>query len=688
MSTKSRNRGMTRRQFFRITAITGTGVIVTACAPAAPAPAPEAQVATEAPAAEAPAATEAPAAEAPAAEAPAAAASKYKEAPMLAELVQAGSLPPVDQRLPANPHVMPTLESIGKYGGTVRRGFRGVSDRWGPTKMQDRTFTWFDKSLTLQPRLIESWEVSEDGKETTFRLRPGTKWSDGAPFTTADVKWWYDNFLTNKELLPAPDGWAMAGTPRQVMELEIIDDNTFKAKFVVPNPLFPYRVTRNLPAMPGHYLKQYHMDLTDDKAKLEAEVKEKGFESWATYFEQNRRHWFYNPELPTVGPWLSKNDVSNELFEMARNPYFFAVDSEGNQLPYIDKVNHRLFETPDVFDLRIVNGEIDFQARHVQTGNFTLYKESEEKGGYKVLNGVAAGHVGLNPNHSSKNPLLAEFFQNRDVRIAMNLAMNREEINELVWSGLLTPRQYSPLSLSPQYNEKAANAYIQHDPAEANRLLDAAGYDKKGPDGFRLWKDGSGPVSFIIEGIFATGSNEDDTAQLVTKYLGEVGIQATYKPVERSLYEERYNANDVDCGFWGGDRTVLPLVPEAPIFRGTMIDRPWASGWGIYFNIGKDDPNAVAPPEGYFINKIWELWDQIAVEPSPDKQNALFAQIMDIWAEEVPMVTLLGEAPSLAIVKNGFRNFVAGFPNDDTTGDENVYNTETYFWEDPESHSG
>jgi peptide/nickel transport system substrate-binding protein len=284
--------------------------------------------------------------------------------------------------------------------------------------------------------------------------------------------------------------------------------------------------------------------------------------------------------------------------------------------------------------------------------------------------------------------LLAEFFQNRDVRIAMNLAMNREEINELVWSGLLTPRQYSPLSVSPQYNEKAANAYIQYDPAEANRLLDAAGYDKKDAEGFRLWKDSSGPVSFVIEGIFATGSNEDDTAQLVTKYLADVGIMATYKPEERSLYEERYNANDVDCGFWGGDRTVLPLVPEAPIFRGTMVDRPWASGWGIYFNIGQDDPNAVKPPEGYFINKIWELWDQIAVEPSPDKQNELFAQIMDIWAEEVPMVTLLGEMPSLAIVKNGFRNFVTGFPNDDTTGDENVYNTETYFWEDPASHTG
>lgn len=685
--SRNRNRAISRRQFFQITAVAGAGVVVTACAPAAtPAAAPPVQpAATEVPAAAAP--TTAPAEQPAATEAPAVAPSKFNEAPMLAELVKAGKLPPVEERLPATPGVMPTLEMAGKYGGTVRRGFRGVSDRWGPTKMQDRGLVWFDKSLILQPRIAESWEVNSDATEWTFHLRPGAKWSDGTPMTSGDIQWWYENVLKNKDLTPAvPADWS-AGNPRVLMEMEFPDDYTFKAKFVAPNPFFAYRFTRNPGAVPGYYMKQFHADLTDDKAKLEADMKTAGFDNWTVYYLEDRDRWWSNPERPSLGPWLSKNTISNELFLMERNPYFFAVDGDGNQLPYVDKINHRLFETPDVFDLWIVNGEIDFQGRHVQTGNFTLYKENEAKGDYKVLVGIAASHIGLNPNHSSKNPLLAEFFQDRNVRIALNLAMNREEMNELVWSGLLKPRQYSPLTVSPQYYEKAETAYTQYDPVQANKLLDEAGYDKKDADGFRLWKDGSGPVSFIIEGIDPTGSNGDDTAQLAAKYLAAVGVKAAYKPVERSLYEEHYNANDIDCGFWGGDRTVLPLVPQAPIFRGTMIDRPWAAGWGIFVNLGEDAPNASKPPEGYFIWKIWDLWDQIAVEPSPDKQNELFRQILDIWAEEVPMVTLLGEMPALAIVKSGFRNFVAGFPNDDTTGDENVYNTETYFWEEPDKHT-
>ena len=150
------------------------------------------------------------------------------------------------------------------------------------------------------------------------------------------------------------------------------------------------------------------MDLTDDQDKLQGQVEEAGFNSWEEYYT-DRRWWYLNPDLPSIGPWISKNELSNELFLMERNPYFFGVDSDGNQLPYVDKVTHRLFETNDVFDLRIINGEIDFQARHVNIGNFTLYKESEESGDYKVFLGSASGHSAIQLNQSTKNERLNEF---------------------------------------------------------------------------------------------------------------------------------------------------------------------------------------------------------------------------------------------------------------------------------------
>ncbi len=675
-------RKVSRREFIRLSAVGSAGVVLAACTTSTPTEvaAPTATTAAPMEATQPVINLQATATTGPTPTAVA----KFKEAPMLADMVSAGKLPPVEERLPSNPGVLPSVELIGDYGGGVRRAFKGVSDRWGPTKMQDHGFVWFDKSLAVQPRLAELWEVNADATEWVFYLRKGTKWSDGTDFTTGDIKWWYDNELQNTTLNPSvPTNWRSAkGT---MMGLEVLDDYTAKFTFDVPTPLFIYANLRGIPVSPGFYMAKYHVDLTPDKDALLAEVKDKGFDSWDQYYV-DRNYWYMNPERPSVGAWVSANALSNELFQMTRNPYFFGTDAEGKQLPYIDNVQHRLYQTPDVFNLWIVNGEIDFQARGVSFGDYTLLKESESQGDYKVMLGINASHLAMQPNHSTKNEKLREFFQNQNVRIAMNLAMNRQEMNDLIWNGMLSPRQYSPLKLSPQYSEKAANAYIDYDPDKANELLDGEGY-MKGPDGIRTWKDGSGQVTFIVEGTAESGTPDEDTVQLLVKYLNEVGIKATYKSVERSLYTEHYEANDIDAAFWGGDRTVLPIVPQAIIFRGTQPDRPWAAGYAIYSNLGADAPNAEKPPDGYFIWDIWNIWDnEIAVEPDPEKQNAAFQKILDIWAEQVPMVGLLGEMPAPVIVKNGFHNFIEGAPIDDTTGDENVYGTETYYWDNPNSH--
>ena len=101
---------------------------------------------------------------------------------------------------------------------------------------------------------------------------------------------------------------------------------------------------------------------------------------------------------------------------------------------------------------------------------------------------------------------------------------------------------------------------------------------------------------------------------------------------------------------------------------------------------GPNDPNGEEPAADHWISTIWSLWDQISAEPDAATRDQLFTQILDIWAEELPMIGYLGEAPAPVIVKNSFRNYIAGLPIDDTTGDEHLLHTETYFWEDPENH--
>ncbi|MBN1810569.1 MAG: twin-arginine translocation signal domain-containing protein, partial [Anaerolineae bacterium] len=166
----------------------------------------------------------------------------YNEAPMLAALVQRGLLPPVDQRLPTNPCVIPALHQTGKYDSVMNRAFKGVSDRWGPTKMIDHAFVWYDKDLNLVPRLCESWESNTDASEWTFHLRQGTRWSDGVEFTSDDIVWWYQYVLTDKDIFSTPPSqWTAGG---EVMTVQAPDKYTVKMSFIQPNVLFIYQVTR------------------------------------------------------------------------------------------------------------------------------------------------------------------------------------------------------------------------------------------------------------------------------------------------------------------------------------------------------------------------------------------------------------------------------------------------------------
>jgi peptide/nickel transport system substrate-binding protein len=614
---------------------------------------------------------------------------------MLADLVASGELPPVDERLPLNPRVTPVNDGIGNYGGTMRRAFKGVSDRWGPTKAIDHFFAWFDIDLNLQPHFCESWETNDDASEWTFYFREGTKFSDGVEFTADDVVWWYENEASNKDLFPSPyPKWtATVGTEKLFMDLEKVNDYAVKMIFPVPKTLFIYDLTRG-PGMesfgvgcltPSHYMKQFHIDFTDDKDALQAAATAAGFETWAEYY-LDRGYWMLNPERPVVGPWRAMNPLSEELFIMERNPYYWAVDPEGNQLPYIDTIQHRLYEQGEVLNLWVTNGEIDFQARQMAMANFTLYKESEESGDYHVFVQKTASHVALQCNLTTKNAPLREFFNERNVRIALSLAVDRDEMNELAFDGFYTPRQYSPMEESPQYYPKLSNAYLDYDPDEANRLLDEAGYAAKDSEGFRLWKDGSGTLSFEIVGTDEAGQPSEDAAQILVKYFADVGVKAAYKYNERSLYQERWAANDIEAAWWGGDRTLLPLAPLAVIFRGVQRDRPWCAAWGTYYWEGPDDPNAEKPPEDHWITDIWNIWSQVEQEPDPDKQTELFFQILDIWAEELPMIGYLGNQPAPCIVKNGYRGYLDGMPSDDTVADEHFLGTETYYWEDPENH--
>jgi len=601
---------------------------------------------------------------------------------MLAELVAQGKLPPVDERLPDNPCVCPVLETTGKYGGTIRKAFNGMSDGSGPEKIVQDSFASYNVDLSVRASMAESWETNGDASVWTVHLRKGMKWSDGQPFTTADLMWWYENDLLNKELTRKPAANWVIGAEQAVMGQQAEDDYTITYSFAYPNPLFMYNLTSRVQPWGGpcHYLAQFHMGLTEDKAGLEAKVARAGFDSWAAYY-RDRETWLLNPELPQLGPWVSVNTLADELFVMERNPYFWQVDEDGSQLPYVDRVQHRLFDKVDVFNLWILNGEIDFQGRHVELSDYTLFKEGEAKGGYRVETAEDDNTQVLVLNETFQEPLRREFFQNRNVRIAMSYALDRDAINDLEYNGLAKPRQYSPTSTSPQFYPPLTEAYVAYDPDKANELLDAEGYNQRGADGFRLWKDGSGPVSFIIE-----SAQPSDAIEMISQYLNAVGINASLKIEERSLLEERRQANAYESEYAGASRAVLPIL-NPNFFLCLGNDKNPGMAWKLWRE-DPSNPNAEEPPEGHWVKKIWAIWDALRVEPDTTKHGPMFIEILKIHEQELPLIGTCGEAPAPIIVKQGLRNFPPGFhpPHTYVGKHDCLVPHQTYFWDEPDKH--
>jgi peptide/nickel transport system substrate-binding protein len=669
---------VSRREFIRLSGIATAGVVAAACGAGGSAPA---AVEEQAPAAAGGQA-------APAAAAPVAAPTTFQEAPMLADLVANGSLPPVDERLPKNPLVSVGLDGVGNYGGAMRKGFNGQADGGSAAHMLYKGLLNINHEMQTGPMLAESWEVNEDATVFTFHLRDGVRWSDGTPMTTDDFLFWYNDFQLNSDLTPAPPEWltSVVDGERVPMEMTAPDERTIVATFSSPNSLFYLSggIVNTVPAMPSHYMKQFHADHAEDQAALEAAVAEAGLENWAELF-LDRNNPRLNVELPTLAPWIQDNPWTDEYVTLTRNPYYWGVDEAGNQLPYIDNVSFRLFQDPAVLVLWISNGEIDSQSRHVNFTDLTVLKESEAQGDYVVQSWRWTAVLGIHFNMTAKNPVLRELFQERDFRIAVSLGVDRERLNDLNYDGFGTSMQYGPPVESPQYYEKLTNAYLEYDPERANQLLDDLGYSERDSDGFRLAKDGSGER---IRWTMLGGAEVSDDALFVLQALEELGFEVNYRGVDRSLNIEQHNSNDVECTMGFMDRNLVPLAdPQIWIKHTNINDRPWANAWTAW-RMDPNNPIAEEPPADHWIVEIWSLWDQIRSNANEEERNELFKQILDIWSEELPSVGFIGEVPRLVIVKNSLKGIHAGYPWDCcSTIYEYIIDNTTWYWEDPENHT-
>ena len=324
---------------------------------------------------------------------------KFAEAPMLADLVKQGKLPPVDKRVPDEPMVVKPLQGIGRYGGTWRRGFTGPGDGENGNRIvsTDKILFWDYTGTKIMPCVAREWKQSDDGKSVTISLRKGMKWSDGAPFTADDFAFWHDEIYLNKDLQPTPHPDFMAGAKSG--SLRKIDDTTVVFEFQDPNYLFVDILAgstaigggqatqssdkRNMGAYtPAHYVKQF-LPKFSSKDEVDKKAKAAGFDGWVSYIK-SRLDWRLNPDLPVLTPWKTVSPINTPTWVLERNPFYMGVDTQGNQLPYIDRISMTLAENLEVLNLRAVAGQYDLQERHTALAKLPVFLENRVKGGYEV----------------------------------------------------------------------------------------------------------------------------------------------------------------------------------------------------------------------------------------------------------------------------------------------------------------
>jgi len=598
------------------------------------------------------------------------------------------------QRLPANPRVIKPLQSVDEYGGTWHRAYQGLSDRWGPTKLMEEPLSRWEapdvNTIQVVPNFAEKWDQNSDATEFTFHLRQGLKWSDGQPVTTDDARFWWEDVQQNKDLVTAPSFVVSQQVKGKTVlaSVDFPDQYTIHVKYASPFPLLPIFMAKlggagpTQPAfiVPSHYLKQF-MPKYGDQAKIDALVKQKGLATWTDLWGKAGdmqgpiAFWMLNPDLPVVTAWKIGSPPPADPMTMVRNPYYWMVDTAGNQLPYIDQINHNLFTNQQVLNLWIASGKIDQQMRFMTAGDYTFYKQNEAKGGYRTLNWRAASTGAYYFSLNAPDPVLAKLFDMADFRQAMNLAVNRDEINQLIYNGLGVARQYSPVKGSPEYDAGMTSAWAQFDLAKANTLLDGLGL-KKGSDGVRLRSDGK-PLEIVMEHTAIQGSPDLEANNLMVKYWAAVGVKIDLKFDERALYEQRVHDSAVTAtaGF-GWDRSSV-VKADPGRFLGTIDDGPWAPSYGHWYS--KAPYKQVQPPADHPINKIWALWDQTQVEPDETKRDALFQQLIGIHKATPFAVGTVGEMVQPMIARNNFMNVAGGYIDDDTLRDDGMLYPAQYY---------
>ena len=469
----------------------------------------------------------------------------YDQAPMLDEAVASGELPPVEERLPANPRVLEPVEEIGAYGGTLTRGSYIVVDYLTENFTREPLFMWplpLTSAGPPVPNLAESIEYAEDGTSATVTLREGIRWSDGEPFTAEDVEFYWNDIMLDDNVAEALPGILLVnGEPP---ELEVLSDTEMRFDFGAPFYFFEEAHASIWEiAWPKHYMSQFHPAYNDE----------------ATYEDLNARLTLQSGRgRVTLQAWMLDDYVEGQHYKLVRNPYYWKVDPEGNQLPYFDRAEVIHVEDRQAVALGNVTGRFDLDSMFVGPQHLALFSEAIQDGrDISIIFGDVQG-MAIYFNMDHPDEAKRALFRNRDFRRAISVAIDREEINNVFYNGLLTPGGSAFSPVTPYFTEADYQLWAQYDPERARQLLADAGFEDVDGDGFVEDPEGR-PINVVID----VGQHDLYTGiveLITTQYLPDVGIRATMNVGDQTAVRDRFDAGDFEMHVWDYEGASFPLA--------------------------------------------------------------------------------------------------------------------------------
>src|SRR5262245_30134391 len=616
----------------------------------------------------------------------------FKEAPALAELVKAGKLPPVQERIGQDPLVVKPLREIGKYGGTWRRGFAGPFDTSNGHRaaQNDKLLYWDYTGTKIVPNIARAWGVSPDGKITTLMLRRGMRWSDGQPFTADDFVFWYQDVYNNKDLVPTPlSVMTIGGKP---IAIEKIDASTIR--FVSPEPYYAlptvlasvwgigHHARWGRSALggfaPAHYLKQFHPKYIS-KEELAKKVADGKFDGWVTMFKV-RNAACRNPDLPVVTPWKTTSPITTPTWILERNPYSVWVDTDGNQLPYIDRIRMTLGENLEVINLRAIAGEYDSQARHIDISKLPVLLENQQKGNYRVhLDPSDQGaDVGLFCNQSyDKDAEIAKWLSTREFRIALSHGIDRTQINETFVLGLgqaasAAPGDRTPYFPGPEYK----TLHVGYDVKKANEMLDALGLTKKDSEGYRLRADGGGRLRLALT-TYLGFLPFTQIAEMIAEQWKKIGIRGEVQEMERGAATTRVQNNEHHIYFetqWGADN----IYGHFPFIFPSDSGSPMGPLYGLWY--ASAGSKGKTPPA-----RMRELMDKYrkSFGVKDAERTRMAKEVWKIALDELWTIPVVSNSPAsqgVRVIKTNMGNIPERLWNSAVSDNPHIAHTETWYF--------